>query len=545
MRALTHRTSLESLRKEAKAWLRALRAGDAAAHDRLRAALPEQPDAPGLRDVQRAIALEHGLPGWSALREAVDDLALAARDHETLAPEVLRSAWQGDVAAARRILGRHPALGRGSIHLAAITGDLDEVRRRLSRDPDGARAVGGPLGWQPLQYLAYGRLAGPDTDAVAVATALLDAGGDPAAAFDDGWGNAYTLLNGAIGQGETSRPEHPQAEGLVALFVDRGAPAYDPQVLYDTSLHDDDTRWLDAMWDRSDPERWRTDRMTGRPMLDYLLGNAVDRDHRRRAVWLLDRGADPDTPHAYAHVPVHVQAQLLGRVALAALLEARGARVHRLAGVAAFRAAALRGDADEARRLAADDPACLTDPAPLAVAAERDLDDVVTLLLDLGVPPDLCPPDEKRALHWAAQTGAVRAARRLIAAGADVDRPGSPYRGTPLGFALHFGQKAMIDLLAPLTRDLFGLAEAARLDRLAEVLRADPSAVHARSPRGNPLLCALPDDEAAAVDVVELLLGFGADPNAVDASGDSPADAARKRGLVDAADTLDAATGQR
>ncbi|MEQ1504062.1 MAG: ankyrin repeat domain-containing protein, partial [Myxococcota bacterium] len=520
-------------------WLRARRAGDPAADRRLRAALPEGPAPVGLRDVQRAIAREHGLAGWSALREALADLALLQRDPGELATEVLRSAWQGDPVAARRILARVPALARHSLPLAAMSGDLDEVRRRLARDPDDARVRGGPHDWEPLQYLAYGRLNDAAPHTVEIATLVLDAGGDPAAAFDDGWGNAYTLLNGVIGQGESGRPPHPRADALVALFVDRGAPAYDPQVLYDTSLHDDDTHWLDVMWARSDPDRWRADRMAKRPILDYLLGNAVERGHSRRVGWLLDHGADPNALHAYAHVPVQAQAQLLGRVELAALLEARGATPHRLVGVAAFQAAALRGDADEARRLAAADPSCLTTHAPWAVAAQRDLDDVAALLLALGLPVDLCPPDQKRALHWAAQCGAVRVGRRLIAAGADVDRRGGPYHGTPLGFALHFGQAAMVELLVPL-RDVFGLAEAARLDRLAEVLREDPSRVHARAPSGNSALFALPDDEAAAVEVAELLRSHGADPRATNAAGETPAEAARRRGLLDAADALEA-----
>ncbi len=55
---------VESLRKQAKQWLKALRAGDAPAVARLRAALPDQPlgRAPTLRTVQLALARERGLP---------------------------------------------------------------------------------------------------------------------------------------------------------------------------------------------------------------------------------------------------------------------------------------------------------------------------------------------------------------------------------------------------------------------------------------------------------------------------------------------------
>jgi hypothetical protein len=91
-RRLTPDSSLDTLRKEAKRWLRDLRAGDPAARQRLAAALPAVPAMPGLRDVQWALAREHGLPGWAALREALMDLALARRSLAERAEILLRSA---------------------------------------------------------------------------------------------------------------------------------------------------------------------------------------------------------------------------------------------------------------------------------------------------------------------------------------------------------------------------------------------------------------------------------------------------------------------
>ena len=56
-RQLTAHSSLETLRKEAKRWLKALRAHDLEAHDleaheRLRRSHPGAPLQPGLRDIQ-------------------------------------------------------------------------------------------------------------------------------------------------------------------------------------------------------------------------------------------------------------------------------------------------------------------------------------------------------------------------------------------------------------------------------------------------------------------------------------------------------------
>ena len=59
--------NLESLKKEAKRWLTALRAGDAQARARLRRVYPDAPATPVLRDVQHALALEHGFDGWHRL----------------------------------------------------------------------------------------------------------------------------------------------------------------------------------------------------------------------------------------------------------------------------------------------------------------------------------------------------------------------------------------------------------------------------------------------------------------------------------------------
>jgi len=63
--------NLESLKKEAKRWLAALRAGDSAARDRLTRTLTPAPKSPTLRDVQLALAREHGFAGWTDLKDVL------------------------------------------------------------------------------------------------------------------------------------------------------------------------------------------------------------------------------------------------------------------------------------------------------------------------------------------------------------------------------------------------------------------------------------------------------------------------------------------
>jgi hypothetical protein len=70
-RQITSSTSLATLRKEAKRWLKALRANDPDARARLEHAYPAAPPHLTLRDVQHALAREYGLERWTELRAAL------------------------------------------------------------------------------------------------------------------------------------------------------------------------------------------------------------------------------------------------------------------------------------------------------------------------------------------------------------------------------------------------------------------------------------------------------------------------------------------
>lgn len=109
-RALTPRTTLDDLKKEAKRWLEAIRAGDADARARLRAIDPNAPDRLGLRDIQRAIALEHGQPGWVRLKAAMANLRPVHDEGTRTAAlqALLAAAKHGDVSRVTTILDAHP-----------------------------------------------------------------------------------------------------------------------------------------------------------------------------------------------------------------------------------------------------------------------------------------------------------------------------------------------------------------------------------------------------------------------------------------------------
>ncbi len=550
-RALSPESNLDTLKKEAKRWLKALRDGDAAARGRLLAVLPGAPDAPGLRDVQHALAREHGLAGWDALRAALEALALARRSRAERAEIVLRAVWQGgDTATAARILAQWPDFSRHSLPAAVVTGDLAEVRRRLAADPGAAGRPAGPLNWEPILYLAFTRYPGAGDTALEMAALLLDQGGSAAARFSDDWENPFTALTGTIGEGEGDQPPHPHAVAMAELLLARGAGAYDTQALYNTSITRDETFWLDFLWERSARqgllERWsevlEKPTLGGRvPMsaIDYLLGNAVAYDHRRRAEWLIGHGANADGRHAYSGRRLREEALVHGHVAMAALLERHGAVARPLEGRTAFKAACMRLDREAAAALAAENPACLKDAEIMMTAARQDRVDVVRLLLALGMDKDIADNDGLRGIQSAVLGGSIDVVRLLVEAGADIDSPTKRYDGA-LGFANHFERHDIIALLAPLSRDIPNMVNLGLRERLAELFAAEPGLVNAPYPGSGLLpLFVLPQDDTAAAEMAEFLLAHGADRTMRSKQGQTPAERARQRGLVDAAEVLE------
>ena len=101
-RTLTAASTLENLKREAKRWLKALRAGDSEARLRLARALSDPPTEPTLRDVQLALAREHGFAGWTDLRREVEAIARHgdADPRRRAIRELYDAAERGDAARA-------------------------------------------------------------------------------------------------------------------------------------------------------------------------------------------------------------------------------------------------------------------------------------------------------------------------------------------------------------------------------------------------------------------------------------------------------------
>ena len=154
---LTRGRSLESLRKEAKRWLKAIRDHDTAALARLERALGAIPSEPGLRDVQHALARELGFVGWSALKNAAEaphaalsptaagqaalaryeDMAAALLDaYRTGTPEAMarhyaytwhRRAWDAMRTYVQLDLGKRPGADGAAVDIT-----IDDARKLVA-----------------------------------------------------------------------------------------------------------------------------------------------------------------------------------------------------------------------------------------------------------------------------------------------------------------------------------------------------------------------------------------------------------------------------
>jgi ankyrin repeat protein len=456
------------------------------------------------------------------------------------------------------LLAQDPSIARASIYTAVVCGEVDEVRRLLDARPELARERGDARSWTPILYLAYTRFTHEPTttNALAIARLLLAHGGNPNDFYMAG-DSRYTALVGVAGEGEQHAPRQPYAEALFDLLLEHGAEPFDLQILYNTQFSGDMLWWLRlvhahtietprrAAW--RDPEWSMFDMGAYGSGARFVLECAIKRRRLELLEWALDHGATPDAAPArdrrFPQLTLYELALAEGAPEFAARLAAHGARVSvpELDVEQQFVLACRRGERAEAARLAEQHPQLLQTATAMSAAAARDDTAAVALLVDLGCDVNVADRGGKRPLHEAAAANATRAARFLLDRGADPDARESTYNGTPLGWATYSGPREMIGLLAQRSRDPFLLAYHGFVDRLRHVLFEEPERARQTTPIGSTPLWSLPDDEADALRVVDVLLDAGVDPRVRNNNGETAADAARAAGMHAVARHLDAA----
>src|SRR5262249_49604129 len=136
----------------------------------------------------------------------------------------------------------------------------------------------------------------------------------------------------------------------------------------------------------------------------------------------------------------------------------------------------------------------------------------------------------------------VNVAKLLIERGAEIDPYELNYSNTPLDFATWNESSRMIDVLRPHSRDVWNLTTIGDLDRLREIIPAEPKLAKVSWQTTPPFW--LPEDEEKALVIVRLFLEYGADASFRSKhDGTIAADIARNRGMLRVAALLESAAG--
>ncbi|MEX2153464.1 MAG: ankyrin repeat domain-containing protein [Gemmatimonadaceae bacterium] len=539
-RQVTPRSTLENLKREAKRWLKALRENVSDARARLQRAHPEAPTEPTLRDVQHALAREHGLSGWSELKASVNAKSARAATSPELAA-LLETAEKGQAARVAQLLDEHPELidergtlpGHTGLRTALHFGiqHHDVVRTLLERGADpNIRDEGDDA--MPLHFAA-------ERGDLEVVRMLVEHGADT---IGEGTGHELNVLGWAICWDYVHHQE--VAEYLLA----HGArhTIHTAVALGDVDIIRELARRSPADVDKP------MDRTNQRRGPVHL---AVVKSQPKALSTLIELGADIDARDA-AGLTALDQAALNGETAMADLLIDRGATIEIPAAVALERK-------DDIERLLRQNPDSLRPENRwgrlIVRAAERASGRVIETLIRLGASVNATDDsqlavDEAKgftALHAAAFKGKRDVVEVLLKHGANVRARDSKYCGTPAGWASFAGHRDLLDLIMEGPIDIFDAIDFDRPDRIPGIVERDPDAI--RRPFGDYATCDLgtkpwwPNKECAPLvwavlnektDAARVLLEHGADPHVRDSKGRTLFDVARAAGREDLVEVL-------
>jgi ankyrin repeat protein len=432
--------NIEFYRKAAKALLKAARAGDRDANDRLKATGVDG-ETHVLHVAQLAIAREQGFASWPRFVAFVTESHL---DFQGLVSRFIEAATS-DLRQARDLLADHPELRGAGIYVALVLGEWERVAAAIEADPEFATRKSGPDRVEPIVYLCFSRFghhrAPEAADMALTLRLLLNHGADPDTALDSEHGPLSCLYaaSGLNGNAEMTR-----------LLLEAGADPDDGESLYHSTEHADlacarlllahgarvGGNDLKHVLDRESRDGVRLLlEAGGNPNAvnsegDTALHWAVRRGRSAEIVaMLLDAGADIDAARNDGRT-AYALAMVSGQTAVAALLAARGADT-RLSAIDAF-VAGRGGEVPRESVLSPENARLLTHLAESGNLAG------VEALLKAGVPADARGDGGITALHYACWRGNAAMIRLLLAHGARLDLADNLYKATPGGY-LHHG----------------------------------------------------------------------------------------------------------
>lgn len=391
--------SLEWLRKQAKRRLAELRKTNLAAR---------------LADAQLDVARQYGFSSWRALKAQIDSL--------TVEGQLFDAARNGDVGRLAALLDRYPDKLRARtqpyehtlLHLAAHKGHLAAVELLLKRGLDANVREKGDNTYPMHWAAAAGHLD--------VVRRLADAGGDVVGHGDDheleviGWATCWEDAHRDVADFLVRRGARHHIFSAIALDLAdevRRVVAADAEALSRPMSHNEDHQ---------------------RP-----LHFAVRKNRPEMVALLLELGANPLAADGSGY-PAAVYATAPG-------IDRRVMEAIRARGAMDLLTALALSDWETAGRLFGESGAI---HGELHLMAKRGHLQAVRWLLDHGLDPDarwghwdaLVTP-----LHLAAAQGHADVVRLLLESGADPEIRDSKHDGDAMGWAYHFGQREIVEIL--------------------------------------------------------------------------------------------------
>jgi ankyrin repeat protein len=570
-RPLPNNPSLEHLRKEAKRFRAAVLVGADAARGAVQEFHPRADRALArftLADAQLVTARSYGFASWARLKEHLGEIEPfvwhppGAPDAKSRVDVFLRlacltySGFHPSPKNARRMLADQPELAQANIYAAAAAGDSDSVGAMLDRDGTLLNRKGGPFTWEPLLYACYSRVqAEGGRSTLDVVRLLLSRGADPNAGFLFEGSYAFTALTGAFGRGEDwpNQAPHPDCEAIAKLLLEAGADPNDAQTLYNRHFRDSDDH-LTILFayglghEKGGPWITRLNDQQFNPasLLVIELCAAAQHGFFERVKLLVGHDVSVNGRSLRTGRTAYEEAVRAGHDAIGDYLLQHGATRVDLDPLETFAIACIAGHHDEVRARLASDPTLLERLGHhgrmnmLHRAVESRQRDGIRLIVGFGVDINQMVPGtgmDRTVLHNAAGWGGVDMVRFLVELGADPHLGDLTYHAKAIGWALYNKQRDVVDYLLP-SASIFDAVRAGSVERVATLLREDPSLASASDHNGDPLVFRLNPDDPRLEEMIRLLAASSADLSARDRHGRSLIERALSGGLAEFAALL-------